>query len=184
MKKNGFTLIELVVVIVILGILAVVAAPKFMNLQVDARNASLKGLEGSLKSAFGTTYSKLAVAGLENESYVATREKRPGIDINGVYKANLNIPGCSEKRDCVFAYGYPLNDSGTLKNLIDNFNTDWAIANHKGENRITFKQFTEKAYNDKDDFIGYKMTRENCYLTYTPASSITSGYKLTFTPCK
>ncbi|WP_422768146.1 type IV pilin protein [Photobacterium leiognathi subsp. mandapamensis] len=48
MKKNGFTLIELVVVIVILGILAVVAAPKFMNLQVDARNASLKGLEGSL----------------------------------------------------------------------------------------------------------------------------------------
>ena len=44
MKKNGFTLIELVVVIVILGILAVVAAPKFMNLQNDARNASLKGL--------------------------------------------------------------------------------------------------------------------------------------------
>ncbi|MGQ5486757.1 type IV pilin protein [Photobacterium damselae] len=33
MKRNGFTLIELVVVIVILGILAVVAAPKFLNLQ-------------------------------------------------------------------------------------------------------------------------------------------------------
>ncbi len=75
MKKNGFTLIELVVVIVILGILAVVAAPKFMNLQVDARNASLKGLEGSLKSALGTTYAKLTIAGLENERYVTTRKK-------------------------------------------------------------------------------------------------------------
>ncbi|WP_369686691.1 type II secretion system protein [Photobacterium leiognathi] len=184
-EKNGFTLIELVVVIVILGILAVVAAPKFMNLQNDARDASLKGLEGSLKSAFGTTYSKLAVAGLENEAYVATRNKGSS-DGAGVYAADLNIPGCSSKpgHDCVFAYGYPLNDSGTLKNLIENFNTDWRITNHTGENRMTFKQFAEEAKNDKGQFIGYKMNRDNCYLTYIPASSTTSGYQLTFTPCK
>ena len=182
MKKNGFTLIELVVVIVILGILAVVAVPKFMNLQNDTRDTSLKGLEGALKSAFGTTYSKLAVAGLENEAYVATRTKGSN-DGAGIYGAKLNIPGCSTKRDCVFAYGYPLNDSGTLKNLINNFNTDWRIANHKGENRITFKQFTVEAKNDNDNFIGYKMNREDCYLTYTPASSTTSGYTLTLRKC-
>ncbi|MBY3787669.1 prepilin-type N-terminal cleavage/methylation domain-containing protein [Photobacterium carnosum] len=183
MKKNGFTLIELVVVIVILGILAVVAAPKFMNLQNDARNASLKGLEGALKSTFGVTYSKLAVAGLENESYVATRIKKVS-DGSGTYGANLNIPGCSTKQDCVFAYGYPLNDSGTLKNLINNFNTDWRIANHTIENRITFKQFTVEAKDSAGKFDGYKMNRDNCYLTYIPASSTTSSYKLKFTPCK
>lgn len=61
-----FTLIELVVVIVILGILAVVAAPKFLNLQQDARDASLKGLKGSIESTLDVTYAKLATLGLEN----------------------------------------------------------------------------------------------------------------------
>ncbi|MDW3189737.1 type II secretion system protein, partial [Vibrio sp. Vb0932] len=41
-KQTGFTLIELVVVIVILGILAVTAAPRFLNLQNDAREARLE----------------------------------------------------------------------------------------------------------------------------------------------
>jgi MSHA pilin protein MshA len=50
-KQQGFTLIELVVVIIILGILAVVAAPKFINISGDARIASLESLEGSMRSA-------------------------------------------------------------------------------------------------------------------------------------
>ena len=57
-RYKGFTLIELVVVIVILGILAVVAMPKFLNLQRDARIADLKGAEGALKSANGIVYGK------------------------------------------------------------------------------------------------------------------------------
>ncbi|GHY14243.1 MSHA biogenesis protein MshA [Vibrio cholerae] len=47
-RQGGFTLIELVVVIVILGILAVTAAPRFLNLQGDARKASLQGLKVQL----------------------------------------------------------------------------------------------------------------------------------------
>ena len=49
--QRGFTLIELVVVIVILGILAAFAVPRFVNLQSEARQASLSALEGSLRSA-------------------------------------------------------------------------------------------------------------------------------------
>ena len=52
-KQAGFTLIELVIVIIILGILAVTAAPKFLNLQDDARkSAAADGVKASLQQLF------------------------------------------------------------------------------------------------------------------------------------
>lgn len=50
-QQSGFTLIELIMVIVILGILAAFALPKFADLSSDAKKASLDGLAGALKSA-------------------------------------------------------------------------------------------------------------------------------------
>ncbi|AZG71839.1 type II secretion system protein [Shewanella livingstonensis] len=64
-KQQGFTLIELVVVIIILGILAVTAAPKFINLQGDARVSALSGLKAAIQGANTLVYSKAALAGQE-----------------------------------------------------------------------------------------------------------------------
>ena len=68
MKANGFTLIELVIVIVILGILSATAVPKFMNMQGDARASTLIAIKGAVKSANSMIYAKSLTNNINNSS--------------------------------------------------------------------------------------------------------------------
>lgn len=61
--QKGFTLIELVVVIVVLGILGAIALPKFVDMGGDARASVMKGVAGAMASANSNIYAKAQAAG-------------------------------------------------------------------------------------------------------------------------
>ena len=69
-KQTGFTLIELVIVVVILGLLGAVAAPRFINATDDARDASVEGVAGGFASAVGIVRAEWELSGRQPASVV------------------------------------------------------------------------------------------------------------------
>ncbi len=60
-KNSGFTLIELVIIIVVLGILAAIAIPKYQDITSDAKEAACRGALGGLRSGITIYYANQAV---------------------------------------------------------------------------------------------------------------------------
>jgi len=88
-SQRGFTLIELVVVIVILGILAAFAVPKFMGLEDQARIASVNAMAGSLRSAATMAHGVWEASG--NPATITVPGVATSITIRNGYPDNAGI---------------------------------------------------------------------------------------------
>ncbi|TLE12442.1 type II secretion system protein [Vibrio cholerae] len=136
-RQGGFTLIELVVVIVILGILAVTAAPRFLNLQGDARQASLQGLKGAMQGAAGIVYGRAALDGKESVS--------SGQSIT-IGDDNVQL-----------VWGYPAGNANGIGKAVSGLSADWAVVSASIANGI--------AYTFKSGVTG--ASANSCSVVYT-----------------
>lgn len=153
MKKShyslGFTLIELIIVIVILGVLSVIAAPRFFNFTSEANEAVIKSMAASVDTLSQQVYAKALIAGVDS---LAT--------------TNLDI----DKDDLVdieLAYGYPSSDRamGLAELLEDEFESNYTWATNYAETQFYI------ASENTSGRTGFYINQSNivateCYLIY------------------
>ena len=117
-RQQGFTLIELIVVIVILGILAVTAAPKFMNLTSDANASVVKSLSGAVRTAAMQVYAKsrLNLNGSADDYHICAGDECVG---QKSYYSSGDAKGRARGWVLVTEDGYPIsNTDGACQNGI------------------------------------------------------------------
>lgn len=161
-QQGGFTLIELIMVIVILGILAVVAIPKYISLKTEARIATLKQVKGAVKTA--NNFMKM-------ESYMPNYSTQEVAGRDDLLDVDLSGDGVFDIR---LKWGY-----------LDNTDIDERVD-------FSDKLFVQENVNGvHDTFIGYDLDSDgtvdddNCYLDYTQAADADTPptYSIVSTGC-
>ncbi|MDH5979466.1 MSHA biogenesis protein MshA [Vibrio splendidus] len=155
-------MIELVIVIVILGIISVTAASKFLNLQTDARISTLNGLKGGMEGASAMLYGKTSALGLDKAASASINVEGDNISVVYGYPAAMNDQTWSQ-----------LIESTFLDAVWDTDRADWFFTNTDANDGIILYAPSSR-----------KKQADNCYLEYQEATETTTPvFTLTTNGC-
>ncbi len=154
--QAGFTLIELVIVIVVLGVLAATVLPRFINLRGDANEATIRAMGGAIFSSANQIYSKSAILGVQSQA-------KTNIDINGDGVTDVEV-------EC----GYPSahRSNGIAKVMGGGFDSGWTWSANAAN--TVFWLTTASLGKRSGLYVNNTAVQaSNCYLLYSRATSST-----------
>lgn len=160
-KMSGFTLIELTVVIVILGILAVTAFPRFINMRSEANIAAINGAKGAFQSAIQLAHSKSLIDGNENTATSTITMNGNTVAMEYGYPEAFNGLIAATNLGDVSGYGSELN----------NTEHDWVTQLHRVKSVNALGVTLGSVSGDGPNALGPEASK--CYVFYVQASTTT-----------
>jgi MSHA pilin protein MshA len=166
-SQQGFTLIELVVVIVILGILAVTAAPRFINLTDDAKTATLDAVKASLQSVNSLIFAKALIAGNETVDGATTT-------------TTLNVNGSPVP----ITFGYPRSDDAgdsddTFSTILLDLDASEFVVDNRGTDLVYIEPTGERSAAD----ISATPVPTSCFVSYAESTGVGTKPTITVVDC-